>query len=185
MGVSKDSRAKMVRSAAKLIRTRGFTATSFSEVVAASGSPRGSIYHHFPNGKQQLAADAIQWTSDRALAYQRACPAQTPEGVLDWFVDMWRQIVVSSNGAEGCVVAGVALDTSAGEELGGLVRETFRTWITLLGDQLESTGLARRRAESVATAAVAGMEGALILCRNESSSAPLETVALELKRLVI
>jgi hypothetical protein len=104
---------------------------------------------------------------------------------VDWFVDMWRQIVVSSNGAEGCVVAGVALDTSAGEELGALVRETFRTWITLLGDQLESTGLARRRAESVATAAVAGMEGALILCRNESSSAPLETVALELKRLVI
>ena len=182
--MSKDSRAKMVRSAAKLIRTRGFTATSFSEVLAASGAPRGSIYHHFPNGKQQLAADAIQWTSERALTYQRSCPAQTPEGVLAWFVDMWRQIVVASQGAEGCVIAGVALDTGVGEELSGLVRETFRTWIGLLSDQFESAGVARRRARSISTAAVAAMEGALILCRSESSSAPLETVAAELTRLV-
>src|SRR5437870_9736384 len=99
-----DSRASMVRSAASLIRTRGVTATSFSEVLAASGAPRGSIYHHFPNGKEQLAADAIRWTSERALRYQRECTVRTPEGVLDWFVDMWRQIVVASHGTEGCVV---------------------------------------------------------------------------------
>src|SRR5258708_9591451 len=180
-----DSRQKMVRSAARLIRTRGFNAASFSEVVAASGSPRGSIYHHFPRGKEQLAEDAIRWTSDRALKYQRSCPANTPEGVLDWFVDMWRQIVVASGGAEGCVVAGVAIDSGSGDELIGLVRDTFRVWVDLLAEQLEATGLARGRARPVGTAAVAGMEGALILCRAEGASAPLETVAAELKRLVL
>jgi TetR/AcrR family transcriptional repressor of lmrAB and yxaGH operons len=179
-----DTRKKMVRSAAELIRTRGFNAASFSEVVAASGAPRGSIYHHFPRGKEQLAEDAIRWTSDRALKYQRSCPAKTPEGVLDWFADMWRQIVVASGGAEGCVVAGVAIDTGAGEELIGLVRDTFRAWVDLLAAQLVVTGLPRRRARPVGMAAVAGMEGALILCRAERSSAPLETVAAELKRLV-
>ncbi len=57
--MTSDSRARMVRSAASLIRTRGVTGTSFSDVLADSGAPRGSIYHHFPEGKEQLAADAI------------------------------------------------------------------------------------------------------------------------------
>src|SRR2546430_15536785 len=106
--MTSDSRARMVRSAASLIRTRGVTGTAFSDVLADSGAPRGSIYHHFPEGKGQLAADAIKWTSERVLAHQRECPATTPEGVLDWFIDMWRQVVGSSGGRAGGVVAGVA-----------------------------------------------------------------------------
>src|SRR5439155_3293597 len=94
-GMAGDSRTRMVRSAASLIRTRGASATSFSEVLADSGSPRGSIYHHFPNGKEQLEADAIRWTSDRVLAHQRGCPATTASGVLECFIDMWRQVVLA------------------------------------------------------------------------------------------
>src|SRR4030088_3513885 len=110
-----NSRASMVRGAASLIRTRGVNATSFSDVLAESGAPRGSIYHHFPNGKEQLAGDAIRWTSERVLAHQRACRPTTPAGVLDCFIDMWRQVVLASGGAAGCVVAGVAIDTVAAD----------------------------------------------------------------------
>jgi TetR/AcrR family transcriptional repressor of lmrAB and yxaGH operons len=183
--MSKDSRASMVRTAASLIRTHGVTATSFSEVVAASGAPRGSIYHYFPQGKEQLATDAIRWTSERVLAHQRTCEATSAEGVLECFIDMWRQVVLSSGGAEGCVVAGVAIDTYAREPgLIDVVRATFRSWIGLLAEQLEAVGVARARAIRIATATVAGMEGALILCRAEGNSGPLETVAIELKRLL-
>lgn len=183
--MTSDSRARMVRSAASLIRTRGVTGTSFSDVLADSKAPRGSIYHHFPEGKQQLAADAIQWTSERVLAHQGRCAATTPEGVLDCFIDMWRQVVISSGGRAGCVVAGVAVDTDV-DEAGPmtLVRATFRSWVDLLAGQLHSTGLTPARAAAVATATLAGMEGALILCRAERSVAPLETMAAELKRLL-
>jgi AcrR family transcriptional regulator len=180
-----DSRASMVRGAASLIRTRGVNATSFSDVLAESGAPRGSIYHHFPNGKEQLAGDAIRWTSERVLAHQRACRASTPAGVLDCFIDMWRQVVVASGGTAGCVVAGVAIDTPAADRvLIDVVRATFRSWVDLLGEQLVAVGVPARRASRVAVATVAGMEGALILCRAEGNSAPLETVAAELKRLL-
>jgi TetR/AcrR family transcriptional regulator, lmrAB and yxaGH operons repressor len=180
-----DSRSKMVRSAAGLIRTRGATATSFSEVVADSGAPRGSIYHHFPDGKEQLEADAIRWTSDRVLAHQRECAATTASGVLECFIDMWRQVVLASRGAAGCVVAGVAIDTDAGEPgLIDVVRETFRSWITLLTEQLVAVGIPPGRAQVIALATVAGMEGALILSRAEGGPAPLETVATELLRLL-
>jgi TetR/AcrR family transcriptional repressor of lmrAB and yxaGH operons len=179
-----DSRASMVRGAVSLIRTRGVNATSFSDVLAESGAPRGSIYHHFPKGKEQLAGEAIRWTSERVLAHQRACRATTAAGVLDCFIDMWRQVVLASGGAAGCVVAGVAIDTVADDRaVMDLVRATFRSWVDLLSEQLVAVGVPVRRASRIAVAVVAGMEGALILCRAEGDSGPLETVAAELKRL--
>ena len=175
----------MVRSAASLIGSQGVSATSFSDVVNESGAPRGSIYHHFPDGKRQLAQDAIAWTSERVLAHQRSCRATTPGEVLDCFIDMWRQVVVRSAGSAGCVVAGVAVDTKAGDRLLiEAVRGTFRSWVALLAEQLESVGVSSERATPIATATLAGMEGALILCRAEGNSAPLDSVADELMRLL-
>src|SRR6266550_4382731 len=142
-----DSRASMVRGAVSLIRTRGVNATSLSDVLAESGAPRGSIYHHFPQGKEQLAGEAVRWTSERVLAHQRACRATTAAGVLDCFIDMWRQVVLASCGAAGCVVAGVALDTVAADRaLIDVVRATFRSWVDLLAEQLVAVGVPARRA---------------------------------------
>jgi TetR/AcrR family transcriptional repressor of lmrAB and yxaGH operons len=180
-----DSRERMVRSAASLIRSRGLNATSFSEVLADSGAPRGSIYHHFPEGKGQLAEDAIKWTSERVLAHLRAGASATAPDVLKRFIAMWRQVVVSSAGTAGCVVAGVAIDTDA-TEAGQIdvVRSTFRSWVKLLAEQLEAVGVPSARAAPIALATVAGMEGALILCRAEGNAKPLDTVAEELMRLL-
>jgi AcrR family transcriptional regulator len=183
--MSKDSRSKMVRSAAALIRTRGVSATSFSDVVADSGAPRGSIYHHFPRGKEQLAEDAIRWTSERVLEHQRQCRATTPRGVLDCFIDTWRQVVIASGGAAGCVVAGVAIDTIPGRPgLIDVVRITFDSWVDQLAEQLAVVGVPAERAGPIARATLAGMEGALILCRAQRDVGPLETVAAELHRLL-
>lgn len=180
-----DSRAKMVRSAALLIASRGVNATSFSDVLADSGAPRGSIYHHFPEGKHQLAQDAVRLTGEWVLGRQRACAGTTAADVLSCFIDLWRQVVLASAGASGCAVAGVAIDSGPGEgALIEVVRATFRSWVDLLREQLEATGVPSTRAAPIAVATVAGMEGALILCRAEGSSAPLDTVAEELMRLL-
>jgi TetR/AcrR family transcriptional repressor of lmrAB and yxaGH operons len=181
----------MVRSAAALIGSHGVNATSFSDVLTASGAPRGSIYHHFPDGKRQLAQDAVRWTSERVLAFQSAGHPGTPAQVLERFIGMWRDVVLSSAGSAGCVVAGVAIDTCLsdtsddGEQgLLAVVRSTFRAWVALLEQQLVDVGLPPLRAASVAVTTLAGMEGALILCRAEGGVAPLDAVAGELLRLV-
>jgi AcrR family transcriptional regulator len=180
-----DSRASMVRSAASLIRSRGVSATSFSDVLADSGAPRGSIYHHFPDGKAQLAEDAIRWTSERLLAHLRAGTPSGPSHVLERFIDVWRRTVVASAGTAGCVVAGVAIDTVP-EETGVMevVRATFRSWAAVLAEQLEAAGVPAQRAKPIAMATLAGMEGALILCRAEGNVKPLDAVAEELMRLL-
>jgi len=183
--VKDDSRAKMVRSAASLFSTRGASATSFSEVISESGAPRGSIYHHFPEGKKQLAEDAIQWTAERVLAYLRASTAVTPGEVLAYFIAIWRHVVVSSGASAGCAVAGVAVDTPRGDaDVMRAVSATFRSWSDLLAEQLAAAGVPPQRAGTIALATLAAMEGALILCRAEGSVAPLDAVAEELMRFL-
>jgi len=183
--MSNDSRANMVSTAAALIGTRGVSATSFSDVITASGAPRGSIYHHFPEGKKQLAIEAVRWTSARVLAHQRTCPTTTPAAVLNWFVAMWRNVVVTSHGTAGCVVAGVAVDSQEGEDgLISIVGATFTAWTDLLTEQLRAAGLPVDRCHPVALTTLAAMEGALILCRAEGGPGPLDTVAEELLRLL-
>jgi TetR/AcrR family transcriptional regulator, lmrAB and yxaGH operons repressor len=182
--VTSDSRASMVRSAAALISSHGVNATSFADVVGDSGAPRGSIYHHFPEGKRQLTEDAVRWTSGRVLAYLRAGPTDSPAQVLGRFIELWRQVVVSSGGSAGCVVAGVAVDTVDDAPMLEIVRATFQSWVDALAEQLTAAGLPADRAAPVAQITLAGMEGALILCRAEGGTAPLDVVAEELMRLL-
>jgi TetR/AcrR family transcriptional regulator, lmrAB and yxaGH operons repressor len=182
--MTSDSRVDMVVSAAALIGSRGLNATSFAEVLAESGAPRGSIYHHFPKGKEQLTNEAIELVSDRLLAYVRSGPSDTPEHVLAHFADLWRRVVVASNGAAGCAVAGVAVDTNDEPVVMDHVRDIFRSWVNEVAGQLERAGMSPAQSVALARTALAAMEGALILCRAEGSVDPLNDVAEQLLRLV-
>ena len=83
-----DTRETMIRCAAALIGTRGVAGASFSDVLAESGAPRGSIYHYFPDGKRQLTEEAVRWTSDQILGYLATGPLDSPRAVIEHFVDL-------------------------------------------------------------------------------------------------
>jgi TetR/AcrR family transcriptional repressor of lmrAB and yxaGH operons len=180
-----DSRDKMIQSAASLIGNRGMNATSFSDVLADSGAPRGSIYHHFPEGKRQLAECAIRLTSEQVLAYMRTNSATSSHGVLRHFTALFRQVVVTSRGSAGCAVAGVTIDIASDEDdLLVVARDAFQSWVSLLAAQLESTGVSGVKAQGVAVISVASVEGGLILCRAEGSDEPLRVIEEELLALL-
>jgi TetR/AcrR family transcriptional regulator, lmrAB and yxaGH operons repressor len=182
--MAKDSRERMVASAASLIGSRGVKATSFTEVLKDSRAPRGSIYHHFPKGKRQLVEDALQRTSEQIVAYQRTCTADTAAGVLVHFVNLFRKSLASSQCRAGCPVAGVVIDTYADRgPLRETARESFRSWIALLTDQLVAVGLPRTEARSLSVTTLASVEGGLILCRAEGTVAPLDSIARHLQSL--
>jgi AcrR family transcriptional regulator len=181
-----ESRANMVRSAASLISEHGVNATSFNDVLADSGAPRGSIYHHFPDGKKQLTEEAMSLTSERVLAYLRSEIGTTPLEVLNHFISIWRVVIVSSKGTRGCAIAGVAVDADGESiDLLKIARDVFRSWTSLLAEQLVAVGLTKERAHEVALTSLATMEGALILCRVEGSVEPLDVAATQLRALVV
>ncbi len=180
---SASSRDRMIRSAAALIARRGATATSFTEVLAHSGAPRGSIYHHFPRGKDEMTEAAMALVANYVATRQQACKAQAPADVLDCFIGMWREVVEQSGGTAGCAIAGTAVDAE-NDGLVAAARAAFHRWIDVLTAQFAATGVAKGEAASLATVTVAALEGALILCRTERSAAPLDVVAAHLARLL-
>ena len=95
--VPSDARRKMIESAAVLLAIRGLQGTAFAEVLERSGAPRGSIYHHFPEGKDQLVDAAIELAGERPLRVLDAVEGAPPTEVTRYFLELWRQVLHRSN----------------------------------------------------------------------------------------
>ena len=74
----------------RLLATKGVEGTSFAEVLEATDSPRGSVYHHFPGGKPELLHAALDLASERGLAAMEATRGQPLAVVIERFLALWR-----------------------------------------------------------------------------------------------
>ncbi len=177
-------RERMVLAAAALLSERGLAGTSFSEVIERSGAPRGSIYHHFPEGKDRLAADAIALVGGHVLALLRHRDGATPGQVLKRFLGAWRLVLVSSDCQAGCAIAAVANERLEHPELGAQAAAVFVAWERELEEALSAAGMPRAKAGGAAVLILAAVEGALILCRARRELAPLDAVGEALAAFV-
>ncbi|MBJ7332557.1 MAG: TetR/AcrR family transcriptional regulator [Solirubrobacteraceae bacterium] len=178
-----DSRTKMVESAAALLRERGLSGTSFRDVIAHSGAPRGSIYHHFPEGKSQLVVEAVEmsggWVGD---AIQQLNETNDPVATLQLFLSVWAETLQASDYRAGCPIVAVSVEANDDEpQLTDAAAQVFRRWTRELSAGLHAAGVEADRATRVATLIVAGIEGAVVLCRAERSTQPLLDVGTELE----
>src|SRR5271170_2978645 len=91
-------RDRMIEAAAELLARQGIQATSFAAVIAASGASRGSIYHHFPHGKDQLVAEAIDLLGSRAFDSIEQHAGESAEVVTREYLRMWRSFIEPAGG---------------------------------------------------------------------------------------
>jgi AcrR family transcriptional regulator len=174
-----EVRRRMVHSAAQLFGERGFAGAGLRDVVARSGAPRGSIYHHFPGGKAQLAREAVDHAADAA-----ARPAETlsdPVAALHAYLDAWRTELEAKDFRAGSALAAIA---TAPEEATG-TREAaaagYARWSDAFATVLREAGVRRKKATRLATLAVAAIEGAVVLCRARRDTTPLDDIGRELE----
>jgi TetR/AcrR family transcriptional repressor of lmrAB and yxaGH operons len=180
-----DARDRMIESAAVLFRERGVHGTSFSDVLEHSGAPRGSIYHHFPGGKAQLAAEATRYASEyTARALAAALEHDDPVAAVRAFAALWRKLLPATDFASGCPVVSATLEGERSPAARDAAGAGFREWEELLAGALERRGAPRERARSLATLVVSAVEGAIVLARAQRSLDPLERVTDELEALV-
>ena len=169
----------MVASAAGLLARRGLQATSFSEVLEDSGAPRGSVYHHFPKGKEQLIGSALDLAGERAIGLLDRKAGAPAEEVAAWFLHIWREVLIRSDFDAGCAVLAVTVATDS-VELREHAAAVFRSWRRRLAELLEDGGLASPEAARFAAALIATSEGAVALSRAEQSLEPFDLVAEQL-----
>jgi TetR/AcrR family transcriptional repressor of lmrAB and yxaGH operons len=166
----------MVASAAELLARQGLQATSFSEVLERSGAPRGSVYHHFPGGKDQLIGSALDLAGDRAIELLDRKAGVPAEEMAAWFLHIWREVLVRSSYDAGCAVLAVTVATDS-PELRDHAALVFRSWRRRLAELLEQGGLKTRDADRFAATLIASSEGAVALSRAEQSLKPFDLVA--------
>ncbi len=175
-----DARQRMIDGAVRLLAERGLQATSFSEVLELTGAPRGSIYHHFPDGKDQLVGAAVDRAGANAVAIIDAWHGASPAEVVERFLGMWRALLTHTDYRVGCSVLAVTVATDSPDLL-TQAAGVFRAWRTRLDELLEEGGLSPRDAARLAATLVASSEGAVVLSRAERSIEPFDLVADQLR----
>lgn len=179
-----DTRQSMVLAAVELLRERGVDGVTLDDVLGRSGAPRGSIYHHFPNGRAQIIDEAAQLSGDAISRLISKAAADGPAAVVDAFTAFWRKLLRQSDFAVGCPVVSIAVSAAPGSALAEHANQIFRTWHQLLTDCLTADGLDTAVARRLATMSLGAIEGAITMCRATSSLQPLDDVNAELKLLL-
>ena len=165
-----------------LLAQRGLQATSFSEVLAATGAPRGSLYHHFPGGKDQLVSAAVGQAGAVLSNALDAVAGQPAQAVVERFLAIWRAVLTRSQCQAGCAVLAVTVAADS-EDLLAEARAVLHAWQNRLADLLVQGGMEQAAAAPFATMLIASAEGAVVLARAERSMGPFEAVAAQLLQM--
>jgi TetR/AcrR family transcriptional repressor of lmrAB and yxaGH operons len=175
----------MVVTTAKLLRRQGYHATGLNQIVAESAAPKGSIYFHFPGGKEQLAAEAIGAAAAYLDKAMLSCERATALESLDTYAAQAADVLERSNYADGCPIATVVLEASvASEALGKACAEAVELLLGRVAGWLERDGFTPVAARERAQLVYAALEGSLVFAKAFRSVEPIEALRRQLPELV-
>lgn len=171
----------MLMSGAMLFRERGVEGTAFADVIEHSGAPRGSIYHHFPGGREQFVVEVTE-TAGGFLSdlIRGVIEKKEASDAIRGFAEIWSAVLKESDFQAGCPIAAVATDGSAPDEAHRAAGSAFGEWQDLITTEVKRNGASAKAARSFAVLVVAAFEGAVMLCRAQRSIEPMTYVTDEL-----
>ena len=173
-----DARSRLIRVASALFRQRGYDGVGLAEILEASGAPKGSFYHHFPEGKEQLAEACMRYAGEQIGTALDAAMAGAPDfpaglrsfmgSVADWFE--------RSGFREGCPVTSILLATvPQSQPHTGTARDVLEDWQRRLLGHASRLGTPLTPADAELLLML--VEGAWIVGRVQQSKAPLHRAA--------
>jgi TetR/AcrR family transcriptional regulator, lmrAB and yxaGH operons repressor len=169
-------RERMIEAGESLLAQRGYGVTLL-DVRERAGTPRGSIYHHFPDGKEQLAIEVARKVAEdteqhvAALAGKKADPLAFLQGVVDYYIKR----LVASDFVEGCPILGMTVSVDIDSpELRAALAQAFERYIKAISSALRTKGLSASSSGDIAATVVSAVEGAIVVCRATHRTGPLK-----------
>jgi AcrR family transcriptional regulator len=173
---TRPTRARLVDAAAELLRRQGLPGTGVKQILSAAEAPFSSLYHHFPGGKEELAAEAIRTAGDWYQEHVQDAWDAAPDlpGSITAIFDGAAQELIASDYADACPIATVALEVaSTSEPLRLATAGVFDAWIAGASARLTAAGIDEDRAVDLARTIIALLEGAFILARASKTTDPM------------
>lgn len=180
MGRAAIHKDNLVRTAMRLFRRQGFASTGLQQIVNESGAPKGSLYHYFPRGKEDLGEAAVTLAGEMILEMltDLATRHARPKAFLRAYCSVMAGWMEEAAFRSGCPIATTLLEMapqSPGITEAG--RKALDGWAAVVAGVFERDGLSKREAAARATLVIAAMEGALIQARIQQSTRPILNVA--------
>ena len=170
------TRARIVETAATAFMRQGYAGSGLKQISVESAAPFGSLYHFFPGGKQELAAETLRWAGAAYLSLVEAvidAPGDVVAGVADAFEGAAANLERSGY-ADACPIATVALEVaSTNEPLRQVTQEIFESWLASGQARFEAAGIDAGRARELAILLVGAIEGGFLLSRAARSTEPM------------
>ena len=176
-------RGAIVRAAATLFRRNGYAATGINEIAEVAGAPKGSLYHYFPDGKDQIGEAAVRFAGKGGVATLEKLEKEhrTAAAMMQAYCRLLAGWMTKSGFRDGCPIATTLLESAPQSEAIALAgREAFAEWRAVIARALIRDGFSKQEARRLSTLAVSALEGSLILARVECSSEPIEDIAKSL-----
>lgn len=173
MAKPSSAREDILSAAIELFRARGYEGVGIAELLETSGAPRGSLYFHFPGGKEQIGVEVVERVGKSVALRFRAL---NESGVtLDDYVTRVFKTTAKECKDRGylssCPMAAIAAGLSSGnEKLAAAVREAFGAWEREVAAAGEARGMSTKNAQVFASALVAAMEGAFMVSKAQANS---------------
>jgi TetR/AcrR family transcriptional repressor of lmrAB and yxaGH operons len=183
--MTSTAREQFIETTCTLLELQGYHATGLNQIVAESGSPKGSLYHYFPGGKESLVTEALEAAGARIEARIRAELQQHDTAALAvyHFVTHLAEAVEASGFQAGAPITTVAMEVAVtNPHLRQVCHKIFQQWQLAIADRLRADGI--YSAESLALMCIASIEGGILLSRTARSRQPLEEIAEHLAHLI-
>jgi TetR/AcrR family transcriptional regulator, lmrAB and yxaGH operons repressor len=178
---NRDSRTKAIATTERLLRTQGYAATGLSQIIAESGSPKGSFYFLFPGGKAELASLALEHYATAGEQFIEHIGAKSGGDLRRFVEDLCAAFAAEMSASEfrlGCAIQNVASEKALDDpRLSAVVRDAFDRWQHALAAQFMASGLDKQAAAITATGLLAALEGARTLSRANGNADAFVAVA--------
>jgi AcrR family transcriptional regulator len=184
---TRTTRQRILDTTAELFRRQGYTGTGLKQIVADANAPFGSLYHHFPGGKEQLGAETVRTSGamyeELVMTVLRAAP-DIVTGVRDAFLGA-AAVLEETDYADACPIETVALEVSStNETLRQACAEVFESWITAGTNEHAGAGITRAKARELTILFVSVLEGAFVLCRAQRNTEALRVASEYVPKVV-
>ena len=179
-----NAREQILQTTCALLEKQGYHGTGLNEIVKESGAPKGSLYHYFPEGKEQITAEAVlqsgKITAER-IRVELGESGSASKAVYDFVLKVADNVELSGFAA-GSPLTAVAMETATQSERINLAcREAYGMLQSAFNEKLVECGFTKSKSDDLASFIVASIEGGIILSRTHHTANPLRLVAKQLK----
>ncbi|MBY0611880.1 MAG: TetR/AcrR family transcriptional regulator [Beijerinckiaceae bacterium] len=177
-----DAKTRFITSAALLFQRRGYSAVGLTEIIEAAQAPKGSFYHHFPNGKEELAAHSLRWAGDYVAKHFERAFAEAPDfgagvAAMARTVKGWLE---QTNFEIGCPIVSISVDqVPQSKLLTETAQSVLADWVERIAAHAARHGLAEPR--DLALRLIIAYQGGWVVARIQQNFAALDDVVRQFR----